>query len=117
MDIIRGCKSGSSLLKIKAAQGYVLGVKKTRVFFLGALLVLVCFMFLLNGLSLIQTAVFTYSMWSSEVKFAVALFIGGVELVGAVCVLIYLFREETWGRFFGIDKVINAAIEQEDRDI
>ena len=116
LNIIRRCESGSSLLKIKAAQGYVLGVKKTRVFFLGALLVLVCFVFLINGLSLIQTAVFTYSMWSSEVKFAVALLIGGVELVGAVCVLIYLFREESWGRFFGIQKVVNLAIDKKGQD-
>ena len=112
-NIVKRSEGRFSLIKIKAAQAYVLGVKKTRVFFLGALFVLVSFGLLINGLFLIQTALFTYSMWSSEVKFAVALLLGGIEFFGAIGIFIYLFREETWGKFSEIPKVVNLAIDEE----
>gem|GEM_PF-1825845 len=115
LDFIKRYKCRASLIKIKAAQAYVLGVKKTRTFFLGALLVAVAFVFLINGLSLIQAAFFTFSTWSSEVKFAVALVLGGIEFFGAVGLFIYLFREETWGKFSEIHKVLNFVIDEEDQ--
>jgi hypothetical protein len=31
----------------------------------------------------------------------------------AIGILIYLFREETWGKFSGIQKVVNLAIDEE----
>ena len=99
-------------MKIKAAQVYVLGVKKTRIFFLGALFVLISFVFLINGLYLIQASFFTYSTWSSEVKFFVALLLGGIEFLGAIGIFIYLFREETWVKFYGVRKVLNSVIEK-----
>ena len=100
-------------MKIKAAQMYVLGVKKTRLFFLGALFVSISFIFLTNGLTLIQAAFFTYSMWSSETKFVVALSLGAVEFLAAIGVLIYLFREETWGNFAGVHKVVSLVTDEE----
>jgi hypothetical protein len=116
LTIVRRVKSKSSLMKIRAAQAYVLGVKKTRLFFLGVLFVSISFVFLINGLSMIQTAFFTYSMWSSEMKFIVALLLGGIEFLGAIGVLIYLFREETWGKFTGIHKVVNLVIKEESKN-
>ncbi len=115
LTIFRKIKSRSSLMKIRAAQAYVLGVKKTRLFFLGALLVFVSFVFLINGVSLIQTAFFTYSRWSNEMKFVVALILGGVELLGAAGVLAYLFGEGTWGKLFGIQKVVNSVLNEESK--
>ncbi len=97
-------------MKIKAAQVYVLGVKKTRVFFLGALFVILSCVLLVNGLALLQAAFFTYSMWSNETKFFVALLLGGMEFLGAMGLLIYLFREETWGEFSEINKVVNSVV-------
>lgn len=91
-------------MRIKAAQIYVLAVKKTRIFFLGILGVFIAFVFLINGISLIQAAIFNYSMWSNEVKFDVALAIGCVEILGATGVIIYLFREETWAGSSGSTK-------------
>jgi hypothetical protein len=116
LTIVRKFKSRSSLMKIRAAQAYVLGVKKTRLFFLGALFVFVSFVFLINGLFLIQAAFFTYSRWSTEVKFIVALLLGGIEFLVATGVLIYLFREETWGNFSGIQKVVNSVIDEEGKN-
>ena len=116
LNIVRRYKSRSSLIKIKAAQAYVLGVKKTRSFFLGALFVSVCFLFLINGLSLIQASFFTYSAWSGEVKFIVALLLGGIEFLGARGILIYLFREETWGKFSGIHKVVSLVIDEQGKN-
>ena len=104
-------------MKIRAAQAYVLGVKKTRIFFLGVLFVFLSFVFFFNGLSLIQTAFFTYSMCSNEVKFIVALSIGGIEFLGATGLLIYLFREETWGKFSGVQKVVSLATEKEIKSV
>ena len=99
-------------MKIRAAQVYVQGVKKTRMFFLGVLFVSISFVFLFNGLYLIQTAIFTYSMWSNEMKFAVALVLGGVEFAVAAGILFYLFREETWSQFSGIHKIVELAIDK-----
>lgn len=111
LNFVRRYKNRTSLMKIKAAKVYVLGVKKTRIFFLGILFVLVSFMFLINGLSLIQAALLTYSMWSYQVKFAVSLLLGVIEFSGAIFILFYLFREETWVRFCGIQNVINSVVE------
>ena len=116
LTIVRKLKGKASLMRIRAAQAYVLGVKKTRIFFLGVLFVLVSFVFLINGISLIQSALFTYSMWSMEVKFVAALIIGGLEFLGAMGVLIFLFREETWGRFSGIPKVVDLAVGEESKN-
>jgi hypothetical protein len=116
LNIVRRAKNRSSLMKIKAARMYVLGVKKTRLFFLAVVFVLLSFVSLINGLSLIQAAFFTYSMWSSEMKFIVALVLGGMEFLGAVAVLFYLFREETWAKFSGIHKVVSLAVDNEGKN-
>lgn len=116
LDIIRGYKNTSSLMKIRAARAYVLGVKKTRLFCLGALFVAFSFALLLSGLALVQAALFTYSMWSSEVKFIVALLLGGAEFLGAVGIMAYLFKEETWARFYGIQKVLDSVVENKQQD-
>ena len=113
LTVVRKVKGKSSLMKIRAAQAYVLGVKKIRIFFIGALFVSVSFVFLINGISLIQTAVFTYSLWSNEVKFVVALSLGGVELIAAISVFIYLFRESPWSRFYGVQKIVDLVIDKE----
>jgi hypothetical protein len=110
LGIVRRFKSRSSLMKIKAARMYVQGVKKMRFFFLGVLFVLVSFVFLINGLCLLQTAILTYSMWSNETKFIAALVLGGVEFLGAVGVFVYLFREETWSKFCEVQQVVNSVI-------
>lgn len=116
MNMGRRCKSRVALMKINAARAYVLAVKKTRAFILAAVLAVVSFVFLINGLSLIQTAFFTYSMWSTEVKFVVALVLGGVEFLGAAGLLIYLFREETWGRLFEVHTVVKSAVDKESKN-
>ncbi len=61
---------------------------------------------------MLQAAFFTYSMWSNEVKFFVSLLLGGIEFLGAIGVLIYLFREETWSEFSGIQKVVELVIDK-----
>lgn len=116
LTVVRKFKSKSSLIKIKAAQAYVLGVKKTRLFFLGILFVALSFVLLINGISLVQTAIFTYSMWSNEMKFVVALVLGVIEFVVAAGIFIYLFREETWSKFYGVEKVVNMVINEEGKN-
>ena len=101
----------SSLMKIKAAQAYVTGVKKIRIFFLGVLLVIFSFVLLGSGLFLIHTALFTYSRWSFQMKFIAALVLGGIEFAGAIMFLFYVFREETWAKFCGIQKVLDSVVE------
>ena len=113
LGIVRKYKNKFSLMKINAAKVYVLGVKKARLFFLGILFVFVGLVILVNGMSLIQTAFFTYSNWSNGMKFTVAMIIGGIEFLGSIGVLIYLFREETWGHFTEVHKVVNLVIEKE----
>jgi len=117
LGIVRRYKNRAALMKIKVAQVYVLGVKKTRAFFLGALFVFVSIVLLINGLFLVQAAFFTYSSWSNETKFAAALLLGGVEFLGAVSVLTYLFREETWGKFTEVHQVVNSAVDNKEKNI
>ena len=117
LTVVRKVRVKSSLMKIRAAQAYVLAVKKTRIFFIGALFVSVSFVFLINGISLIQMAIFTYSMWSNEMKFVVALVLGGIEFMVAIGIFIYLFRENTWSKFYGIEKVVNLVIDKEDKNV
>ena len=116
INIVNKYKSRSAMLKIKAAQAYVVGVKKMRLFFLGLLFILVSFVLLINGLVLLQTAFLNYSMLSNEMKFLVALFFGVVEFLGAVGIMIYLFREETWSRFCAVEKVVDFAIGKDAKD-
>ena len=113
LGIVRSYKNKVSLMKINAAKVYVLGVKKARLFFLGILFVFVGLVLLVNGMLLVQTAFFVYSNWSNEMKFTIALIIGGIEFLGSIGVLIYLFREETWGHFTEVHKVVNLVIEKE----
>jgi len=97
-------------MKIKAAQVYVTGVKKARILVLGILFVMFSFVLLGSGLFLIHTALFTYSLWSPQVKFIAALVLGGIESAGAIIIFFYLFREETWVKFSGIQKVIDSVV-------
>jgi hypothetical protein len=115
LNFVRRFKGRSHLIKIKAAQMYVLGVKKTRLFFLGILGVLISFILLINGLGLVQSAFFTYSMWDSETKFIVALVLGVIEFLGAGFILVYLFREETWSKFSGIHEVVSLVLEEKNQ--
>lgn len=100
-----------SMTQVKAAQFYVRGVKNVRIFFLGILFVMFSLVLLASGLLLIQTALFTYSQWSVQVKFIIALVLGGVELLGAIFILFCIFREENWVKFCGIQKVLDVVIE------
>lgn len=110
-NIVGRYQGRAALMKIKAAQVYVVGIKKVRILFLGVLFVIFSFVLLGSGLFLIHTALFTYSMWSVGMKFIVALLLGGVEFMGAIGILFYLFREETWVKFCGIQKVLNSVVE------
>jgi|SRR6185503_15734291 len=111
LNIVRRYNGRSSLMKIKAAQAYVTGIKKTRIFFLGMLLVILSFVLLCSGMFLVHTALFTYSLWSSQTKFIAALVLGGIELAGAMVFLYYVFREETWAKFCGIQQVLDSVVE------
>lgn len=110
LNIVSRYKGRSSLMKIKAAQAYVVGVKKIRIFFLGVLFVIFSFLLLGSGLFLINAALFSYSLWSDQMKFTMALLLGVIEFLGAIMILFYLFREETWVRFCGIQNVLNSVV-------
>ena len=96
LNIISRYKGRSALMKIKAAHVYVTGVKKTRIFFLGISVVMVSLILLGSGLYLIHAGLFTYSLWSFKVKFIIALALGGGEFLGAIIILLFLFREESF---------------------
>jgi len=112
LNIRKGYQGGSSLIKIKVAKAYALGVKKIRLFLLGVLLVLFSLVLLTSGLLLIHMALFTYSGWSVQVKFLVAILLGCFEVFAASGILFYLFREETWVKFSGINHVLNLVIKK-----
>lgn len=101
-----------SLMKIEAAKAYVLGVKKIRFFLLGVVFVLFSLALLASGLLLIHMAFFAYSGWSVQVKFLVALLLGCLEFLVASGILFYLFREETWVKFSGINHILNSVVKK-----
>ena len=101
-----------SLIKIEAAKAYVLGVKTMRFLLLSAMLALFSLVLFASGLLLIYTALFAYSGWSVQVKFLVALLLGGLEIFVASGILFYLFSEKTWVKFSGIKHVLNSAVKK-----
>jgi hypothetical protein len=101
-----------SLIKIDAARAYVLGVKTMRFLLLGAMFALFSLVLFASGLLLIHTALFAYSGWSIQVKFLVALLLGGLEIFAASGILFYLFSEETWVKLSGIKHVLNSVVKK-----
>ncbi len=116
LKFVKRYRTKTSLMKIKAAQLYVSGVDKARILFVGGLLIAVSFVLLISGLFLIQSAFFTYSMWTNEMKFVVALVLGGIEFLGAIGIFIYLSREETWGKFFKIQQVVDSILNEKEKN-
>ena len=112
LNIRKGCERRSSLIKIEVVKAYVLGVKKIRFFLLGVLFVLFSLVLLASGLLLIHLALFIYSGWTVQVKFLVAFLLGGFEVLVASGILFYLFREETWVKFSGINHILNSVIKK-----
>jgi len=112
-NMLKRYKNKTFLMKIKVARGYIIGVKKTRLLSVGILFVFLALTFLISGLFLIQAALFTYSAWSNVMKFNIALILGVLEFTAALSVLFYLFREETWVKFSGMENVIKAIVENE----
>jgi len=49
-------------------------------------------------------------------KFVVALILGGFEFLVAAGIFIYLFREATWSKFYGIPQVVHLAIKTEGKN-
>lgn len=105
----------AAFIKIKAAQVYVQGAQKVRILFIGSVLTLFSFVFLVSGLNLVHTALFTYSNLSLEVKFVTAFLLGILEFIGAVGILIYLLSEKTWAKFLEVQKVVNSVIEDKEK--
>ena len=100
----------ADLMKIQAAQAYLTGVKKLRVFYLGCVFVLSAIVLLFSGLFLVHTTLLSYSEWSNQTKFMVGLSLGVIELGAAAAVLVYMFKEETWSRFSGAGKVVDCIM-------
>lgn len=103
-------KGRSDLMKIRAAQAYLTGVKKLRVFYLGCVFVLAALVLLFSGLFLVHAALLTYTAWSAQSKLLVGLSLGIIEMGIAAAVLCYLFKEETWSRFSGVSKVLDCIV-------
>ncbi len=114
LNVVSGYRRKSALMKIKAAKFYVHGIGKLRVFYLGSIFVALAGILLVSGLFLIHMALFVYSTLSAQTKFITALSLGGLEFLGAISILFYLFREETWVKFTEIKAVLNAVIEDEE---
>ena len=112
-NIRKRYRKSASLIKIEAAKAYVLGVRKIRLFLLGALFVFFSLVLLASGLLLIHMAFFTYSTWTVQMKFLVALLLGCMEVFAASGILFYLFREETWIKFAGINHILNSVAKKE----
>lgn len=111
LNIAKRYQERSALIKIKAAQTYVLGIKKLRILFLGIVGSAAAFLFLASGLALIHEGIFTYSFLSQQTRFILILVLGVIEVLGAVSIFYYLFREETWMKFTEISKIIETVIE------
>lgn len=116
LKFVKKYRVKTSLMKIKAAQLYVSGVDKARVLFVGALVVAIAFILLVNGLILVHAAFFTYSTWTNETKFVVALVVGGIEFLGAIGVFMYLSREEIWWKFFKIQQVVDSILNEKEKN-
>lgn len=98
------------LMKIRAAQTYLGGVKTVRSFYLGCLFILSALILLFSGIFLIHTALLTYTDWSMRTKLIVGLTLGAFELIAAGGVMFYIFKEETWSRLFHVSRVLDCIL-------
>lgn len=116
LNIVERYREKSSLIKIRAAELYVKGIGKLRIFYLGSFFVLIALILLISGWVLIHLALFVYSALNVQAKLVLALLLGGVEFLGASVILFYVFREETWVKFTEINTVLNAVIEGDKKE-
>lgn len=116
LNIVKRYQGKSALMKIKAAQAYIVGVKKIRILFLAIVSIAVAFLFLASGLSLIHEGIFTYSLLSQQTKFILSLIIGGIEFLGAGSILYYLFREDIWMKFTEIPMILQSILEGQKKE-
>lgn len=116
MGITRRHKNNVSMLKIKVARLYIQSVQKFRVLCAALMFGLSSLMLFASGLFLIHSALFVYSSWSSQTKFILSLILGTMEALGAILVLAFLFREETWVKFCAVDRILHSAIDRKGGD-
>ncbi len=108
-------KGRASLVKIKAAQLYVQGVQKTRILFLGIVLVMFAFVLLFSGLFLIHMGLLIYLPWDVNQLWIITCVLGVIEFSLAAALLAYLFSEKTWARFTEVSKILDYAVETKNK--
>lgn len=111
-NILKGYHGRVSLMKIRSARAYVLFVQKFRVLLIAVLICVGAVILFAGGLLLVHAALFSFSAWSSQTKFWLALLLGAGEMLGAGIIFYCLLKEEVWGKFYGIPNAVRAVLDE-----
>jgi hypothetical protein len=97
--LIRVCrKSAGRFFRIQSTTLYLKSVEIVRDLFLYQLGILICAVFLVFGVILIQVAAIFYLPLSQETKVGVCLFVGLFDFMAALGTLLYLSSSSRWLR-------------------
>lgn len=104
------------LVKTKAAETYVSGVKLGRRYAIVVSCMIGCAILAGLGLVVVPVALMMLSGWTQEAKFTFVVIWGLVTIGLPLAVLLYLIKEKTWMRLSNSDKMIEELTRDEDKD-
>lgn len=98
-SLVRLCKKNAGeLFRVQTAMVYLKGVEIFRELFLYQIGILVCVMFLVFGIILIQGAVIFFISWEAKIRMAAMVIMGGLDFSVALAFLVYLGSSKRWLR-------------------
>ncbi len=100
------------LVKIRAAVGYVNGVKVTRQLFMLWCALVFCLVLLAIGLALIPIALCLFMPWSAETKAIVAISFALVYIIVPLILLLTIFSQKRWMRISKANELVNSILEK-----
>ena len=100
------------LVKIRAAVGYVNGIKVTRRLFMLWCALVFCLVLLAIGLALIPIALCLFMPWSAETKAIVAIAFALVYIIVPLILLIVVFSQKRWMRIFKANELVSSILDK-----
>lgn len=111
-DLLRQYRETSmDLVKMKTLTYYIKGVKTLRLMYLGIFLLLLLFIFMINGFFLIHLAVFYYIPWSRDAKLLAIFSLGMGYFLIPLGIYLYCASQKYWMRLSKANSMIQNVFE------
>lgn len=106
-------QTSRDLVKIKTLNYYIKGVKVMRLAYLGIFMLLLLFIFMINGFFAIHLAFFYYMPWSRDVKLLAIFSLGGCYFLIPLGIYIYYASQKKWMRLSKADEFVREAVDSD----